>query len=105
MNPHKSHSEFNSPLDPFKPRPSKGDGFSSSGRSMEHVPEGESILIAAFKAASGMDTYEGAFAMHLRHIEKDLDRRTDPRGNLLPMAVILFCIGISCMIGMIAINV
>jgi hypothetical protein len=52
-----------------------------------------------------MDTYEGAFAMHLRHIEKDLDRRTDPRGNLLPMAVVLFCIGITCMIGMIAINV
>jgi hypothetical protein len=72
---------------------------------MAQPPEGESILIAAFKAASGMDTYEGAFAMHLRHIEKDLDRRTDPRGNLLPMAVVLFCIGITCMIGMIAINV
>jgi hypothetical protein len=91
--------------DPFKPRPSKGDGIPATGRPMEHVPEGESILIAAFKAASGMDTYEGAFAIHLRHIEKDLDARVDNRGNLLSVSIVLFGIGITIFTGMILINV
>jgi hypothetical protein len=62
------------------------------------------ILIASFKAAYGMDTYEGAFAMHLRHIEKDLDARTDRHGNLLPMAIVLMGIGLSIALAGVASN-
>jgi hypothetical protein len=72
---------------------------------MAQPPAGESILIAAYKAASGMDTYEGAFAMHLRHIEHDLDERVDAKGNLLPVSMVLFGIGLSFLIAGIAVNV
>lgn len=78
-----------------------GGGSVSTDRILAEQP----LYLSAMKTASGLDTYEGAFAMHLRHIEKDMDACVDDRGNLLSMSIVLMGIGLSFLIAGIAINV
>lgn len=53
----------------------------------------QSIELSCLKEACGMDTYEGAFAIHLRHIEHDLDARVDSRGNMISAAIVFLGVG------------
>lgn len=84
-----------SPLDPRPSRGSQSSGDAPAKGPMEYIPEGESLMISACKLAVGMDTYEGAFAIHMRHIEKELDQRVDNKGNLLNVSIVMFGIGLS----------
>lgn len=54
---------------------------------------GQPLMIAAFKEAVGMDTHDGAFWMHLRHVDNEF--KQPRRRDVLTAAWLMMAIAVS----------